>query len=127
MANHAGTNHVQIDVNKAANQMFISLNSRCMITVLPECTVTFLLIPELLGYSPGDQLKTLWYDIRLAVDHQKVDVIGGDHVVEYFQVKAFLGFKEPEMPAFPVPGEFQEKFLFVWRIGWVMCHTCPGI
>lgn len=117
MVCHASADHVKVDINKAADQVFIALNSSSVIAVLPEGSLSFLALIELLGGSPGDQLQALWDDIRPVIDHQQMDMIGGDHVVEYTQAKAFLGFKEPGMPAPPVPGEFQKKFLFVATVG----------
>ncbi len=126
MCYHAGSNHVEIDINKAADQVLISFNSCSMIAVFPEGSLSILALIEFLGRSPGYQLKAFWEDIRPAIDHQQMDMIGGDHIVENSQTKALFGFKEPGMPAPPVPGEFQEKFFFLWQ-RWVMCHTCPGI
>ena|GEM_PF-6291689 len=60
MSYYAGTNHIEIYINKAADQMFISLNSSSVIAVFPEGSLPFLALIEFLGGSPGDQLKALW-------------------------------------------------------------------
>lgn len=75
--------------------MFIPLDSSRMITVFPERSLTFFSLIELLGGSPGDQLKALWDDVRPGVDYQKVDMVGSDHVIEYPQAKALFGLKKP--------------------------------
>ena len=117
MGYQAGANHVEIDINKAANQVFILLNSSSMIAIFPEGSFSFLALIEFLSGSPGYQLKALWDDIRPAIDHQQMDMIGSDNIVEYPQAKALLGFKEPGMQAPPVHVEFKEKFLFVATVG----------
>lgn len=73
MAYHTGANHAQIDIYKAANQVFVPLDSGSMITVFPESSLSFLALIELLGGSPGDQLKAFRNDIRTTVDHQQVN------------------------------------------------------
>jgi hypothetical protein len=83
MGYYAGANHVEIDIDKAADQVFISLNSISVIAVFPEGSIPSLALIEFLGGSPGDQLKALWDDIRPAIDHQQMDMIGSDNIVEY--------------------------------------------
>jgi hypothetical protein len=50
MGHNASSNHVQIDINHALNQMRIRLYCRSMITIFPKGTLTILpLIISLLG------------------------------------------------------------------------------
>jgi hypothetical protein len=92
---HTGTDHVEIDINKAADQVLVSLNSSVMITVFPERSFSYFALIEFLSGSPGNQLKTFGDYIRPAIEDQQMDMIRGDRVVKYSQAIAFLGFKEP--------------------------------
>ena len=113
MGHHTSADHVEINIDKASDQVFISLYSSSVIAVLPERALSLFALIEFLGSSAGDQLKAAWDDLRTIIDDQKVDMIGGDNIVEYSQTKTFPGLKQPRLPAPSVLGEFQEKFLFV--------------
>ena len=95
MGYHSGADHIEIDINKAADQVYISFNSCSMITVFSERTLPFFALIEFLSGSPGAQLNAFWDDIRPAINHQQMIVIGGDHIVEYSQAKTLLGLEEP--------------------------------
>jgi hypothetical protein len=59
MVDHAGANHVQINVHQTPMQVLIGLNSRSMISVFPERSpARFALVIFLCGTS-SDQLHTL--------------------------------------------------------------------
>jgi hypothetical protein len=117
MGYHTGTDHVEININKAAYQVIVSLNGGGMIAVFPKSSFTLFTLIEFLGSSPGNQLETFGDDYRAAIDDQQMDVVGGHYIVENSQPKTLLGFKKSEKPPYSVPGEFQKKFLFVAPMG----------
>lgn len=93
--------------------MVALLNGGGMIAVFPVSSFTLFPLIEFLSSSPGNQLETFGDDLRATIDDQHMDMVGGHHVVQNSQPKAFLGFEEPAKPAPTVPGKFQKKFLFV--------------
>jgi len=69
MIHCAGPNHVEVDVNQAAMQVFVGLDRRGVITVLPERPVSILALVVFLRRSPGDELHTLRDNISAGVLH----------------------------------------------------------
>jgi hypothetical protein len=63
MGDNARSNHVQIDINHALNQMGIRLYCRSMITILPKGTLPILPLIVFLACSPRNQLHRLRYDL----------------------------------------------------------------
>lgn len=66
-----------------------------------------------LGGAPGDQLHAARNLALTAVMRQKMDMIGGDDVIEHTQAIAFPGLKQPLPPALAVSGELEQKFLLM--------------
>jgi hypothetical protein len=75
MGYHTGANHVEILINKATDQVFISLDSSCVIAVFPECAFSLFALIEFLGGSPGNQLQAFGDDILPAIDYQQMDML----------------------------------------------------
>jgi hypothetical protein len=79
-----------------------------MITVFP--VRSFSLLPQivLLARSPGDQLHRVgddaWFSV---VPNKKVDMVGGDGIVQHAEAVAFFCFEKPLHPPAPVPDELQ--------------------
>jgi hypothetical protein len=78
MSYQSGTNHVEININKTAYQVFALLNSGGVIAIFPECSFSFFTLIEFLGGSPGNKLKTSGDDIRPAINYQQMDMIRGN-------------------------------------------------
>ncbi len=109
-----GPDHVRVDVHHASDQVFISLNSRGMTTILPKGPRTVLPLIVLLTCPACNQLDRFGYGISiLVVAHQQVNVIGRDHVVRNGQSKSLLRLQQPCIPALPVARELEKKFSLV--------------
>jgi hypothetical protein len=119
MGDFTGPNHIQVDVGDAAVQMVVGFNCRGMITIFPESTFAILPQIELLGGSASDQLQA-WRNCFLTViQHQQMDVIGGDNEIEDFEAKTFLGLIQPMLIAPAVMREFQKEFLLVAAVSYM--------
>jgi hypothetical protein len=44
-------------------------------------------------------------------------MIGGDHVIQDAQAKAFPGSKQPSNPALSIPGKSKQKLFFMTSMG----------
>ena len=55
MVDNAGTNHIQIDVYQASQQMFTGFNGGRMVSILPEGTFPVFPTVIFLGSSSGDK------------------------------------------------------------------------
>ena len=96
MIDDSGSNHVHIDIDNTAQKVFALFDNRCVITVLPESTLSVLALVVLLACSASHKLNRLG-DVLLAeiiVDDQ-VDMIGRHGVVEDGQFVAFFGLIKP--------------------------------
>ena len=69
--NHcSGPDHVQVDKDEAADQVFVPLDGSCMITVFPKGAFPRFALIELLSGSAGDQLHAFRNGVRFGIDHQ---------------------------------------------------------
>lgn len=75
--------------------MFVSLNGRCMITVLPERSLTILALIVSLRCAAGDELHPLGVHVFARVLHQQMNVVGRDDVVENTKAETLLGLEQP--------------------------------
>jgi hypothetical protein len=94
MVDHAGANHVQINVHQTPMQVLIGLNSRSMISVFPERTLPPFALIVLLRGSPGDELHALSDNIGASISDQQMNVIRCHRVVEHAETKALLGLEK---------------------------------
>jgi hypothetical protein len=119
MGDFTGTNHIQVDIGDATVQMVVGFNCCGMIAIFPESTFAILPQIELLGGSAGYQLQALRNGFLTAIQHQQVDVIGGDNVIENLEAKTFLGLIQPMLIAAAIMRKFQEEFLLVAAMSYV--------
>ena len=75
VAYHAGSNHVQIDVDQTAEEMIVYFDGCGMIAVFPEGAFTLFPAIEFQTGSASDKLYALGNHFRFTVDHQQVDMI----------------------------------------------------
>jgi hypothetical protein len=52
------------------------IDSRCVITILPESTVMLLSVVKFLSGPASDQLKALRYSIEVIINDQKMNMTG---------------------------------------------------
>ncbi len=55
----------------------------------------------------------------LLVQNEKVNMIGGYHIIQYQQFEAPSGFEEPLKPSLPIPGKSKQKFTFMAPMGYM--------
>ena len=110
---HAGAHHVQIDVDKAAIQVVVTFNRRCVVAVFPEGTLATLAPVVVLRGAPRSQLHTARNHTLARVPHQEMNVVGSHHVVEDAQAETLLRFEEPVEIALPVAREPEQERLLV--------------
>lgn len=99
---HSGTNHVQIDINKATVQVVVSLDRRRMIAICPECAVASFPLIVFLPSAAGDQLHAIRDNVWTAVSNQKVNVVARHDAIKYRKTKALLRFKNPAQIKLPI-------------------------
>jgi len=76
MIDDPGTNHIQIYVKEASNQVFFRIDGCGMITILPKSTVPFFPPVICLGRSTGDKLNRFWNNLSVVAPvYQEVNVI----------------------------------------------------
>jgi hypothetical protein len=114
-----GTDHIEVYINQAAKQVFIAINCRCVIAILPECTVTLLALVKLLCGPTSDQLETLRYGIDVVINDQEMNMIGSDSIIQHLKAKSLFRLKEPVVPTLPVLGKLQQEFLFMATMGYM--------
>jgi len=95
MRDHSGTNHVQININKAAVQVLVDLDRRCMIAIFPECTVASFPLIVFLPSAAGDQLHPISDNVWTAVSNQKVNVVTRHDVIKYRKTEALPSLRKP--------------------------------
>jgi hypothetical protein len=110
MSHDPGAHHIQIDVHQTAMQMLIGFDSRCVISILPKGSLPRFSLVVFLRGAPRNELHALGNNVRACVLDQQVDMIGRDHVIEYAQTKALLGFEKPMEITATITRELQEKF-----------------
>ena len=83
--------------------------------VLPKCPqASFALIVR---HPAENELHALGDGVLLAVQDEKMHVIGRNREIEYAQPVAFLVLKEPVAPATSIPGEIHKELSLVASIG----------
>ena len=88
--------------------MAAAFNGRGMIPVFPKGSFTVSPLIILLAGPPGYELHGLGNDLMIVIDgNQKMDMIGGDHIIQNGQSKSLPGFREPAQSALTVFGKFQ--------------------
>src|SRR6266850_6027749 len=105
MAHNSGTHHVQVNVDETAMEMDVGFDGGGVITVLPEGAQAPLPAVVLLRGLTGDQLHAACDGAFFGVLYQQVNVVGGDHVIEYAQPKSLACFVEPAQVVASIPGE----------------------
>ena len=85
MIDNASTHHIQIDVNKAANQVLIRGNGRGKVTALPKCPLSRFTLIVFLAHPASDQLHASGNLSMAEVSCQQVNVVAGCDVVQYRQ------------------------------------------
>jgi len=115
---NAGPNHIHVHVNQTLNQMVVCFHRRRMIPVLPESTFSLLPLIIFLPRPSCYQLYGFRDDISFSVvSYQEMDVVGGHHVIQNAQTKAFPGLEKPSQPSPSVPGKLQQKFFLMAAMG----------
>lgn len=92
MSDRPGPNHVAVHVEETACQVLIGLYGGGVVSVFPEGTFSALALVVGLRRSARNQLHIFRDDVVARIQHQQVDVIGGNDVVEYAQAVALLRF-----------------------------------
>ncbi len=74
MLDHAGTNHIQIDVYQTPQQMLSGFDGGCMVAVLPQSTFALFSLIVLLGRSSDDQPHRGWDNLKgqIAIEFQAI-------------------------------------------------------
>jgi hypothetical protein len=80
-----------------------------MVAVLPVGTLTALAQIVLSPRAPGDKLHAAGEYIIPVVLDQKMDVVGGDDVIEHAQPVTLPRFVQPAQIAAPVACEFEQE------------------
>ena len=115
---NAGSNHIEVHINKALNQMTACFNCRRMITVFPESAFPILPLIKLLGCSSRNQLNRFRNYISAAVvPDEEMDMIGCNRIIEHAQAVALPGLEKPPKPPVAVYGKLEKKFLLVTSMG----------
>jgi len=109
---------VKIDIYDATKKMLSSIRCRCVISILPKGTLSFLPLIVFLSGSTCHELYGSRNDDSITIVHdKKVNVVGGDHIVQDCQTIAPPGLIEPLKPFSPVLGKLQEKFSLMASVG----------
>lgn len=83
MAYRTGTHHVQIHTDRILDEMLVGFHSRCMVAILLKGALASLSVVVLLPGSSCNELHGPRDNLTLtAVNNQKMDVVGRDHVVQ---------------------------------------------
>jgi len=108
------TNHIEIDIEEALNQVAACFHSRRMITIFPVCPLPILPLIIFLTSPSCNQLNGIRDYVSFAVVSDKeVDVVGRHHVVEHAQTEALLGFEKPLEITTPISAKLEQKFFLV--------------
>jgi hypothetical protein len=70
------TNHVQININQALNQMGIRLYGRSVISIFPKGSLTVLPLIVFLTCPARDQLHRFWYNpLSLIIPYHQMNMV----------------------------------------------------
>jgi hypothetical protein len=75
--------------------------------VLPKRAVPSLALVVFLSGAAGNQLYTAGDNVWAGVFGQKMDMVGGDHVIQHRKTEALFGFEYPAQITAPVARELQ--------------------
>src|SRR5262245_47137249 len=117
MIHHAGSNHVQIDVDYTAMQMLVGFNSGGMIAIFPEGPLSPLALVVFLRRAASDELHALSNHVSACVFDQKMNVVRGDHIVEHTQSKPLPRFEEPVEITPSIKRKLEQKLSLVAAVG----------
>ena len=96
MLHNTATNHVEIDVNEALDQVLVGFNRSRMVAIFPVRPFPTLPLIELLPCSSRDQLDRVRDRVPVSVVlDKKMDMVGGDRVIENAEAISLPGFKQP--------------------------------
>ena len=94
MLDNPGTNHIEIDVNKALRQMLIRFNCCRMIPIFPVGSFPALSLIEFLARPSGNQLDRFGYYVSITIiPDKKMNVIRGHGVIEHAKAVTLLASK----------------------------------
>jgi hypothetical protein len=100
--------HVQIDIDKAAAQLFAGLYGSRMVAIFPESPFAVLSLVIFLTDATRYQLNGWSYGFGLVmVFHKQMDMIGGNRIVQDLHGKPGASFAQPAYKTMPVMSEFQ--------------------
>jgi hypothetical protein len=102
MIYHARADHVEIDIDQTAMQVLVILDSRGVITIFPECSLTILALVVLPRRTAREELHALRNRVCSRIFDEEVDVIGCHQVVEHRQAEPLLRFKNPMQVTAPI-------------------------
>ena len=123
MLHHPCPDHFEIHVDDATKEMLVGLHDRRMVAVFPEGSFSLLPPAEFLCGAAGDELHGSGASLPLSsILYRKVDVVGGDRVVQDMEIIALLRFEEPVEPPFAIGGKLEQEILPVAPVGDV-----PGV
>ena len=124
MADSTDSDHIQVNIQHAADQMGVILNSGCVVTIFPECAFSIFPYIVRLGCATGDQLYGLGQRMAMPrILDKKMNMIRCNGKIEYRQRIPLFRLIQPTQPAFAIPGEFKQKLLFVAPMGNVPYQT----
>jgi len=109
MPHYAGAHHIQIDVYEASMQVLVGLDRRCVVAIFPEGAVTILALIVCSGRAAGDELHAPSNLVVTALAHEKMDVVGGDDVIEHAQAEALPRLAQPAQIAASVTRELEQE------------------
>ncbi len=108
------SNHVQIDVHDAPNQVIFTLHRSRVVPVFPECALSLLPLIVALCGAPRRQLETPWNDVGPGpVVYEEMNVVRRCTVVQHDKPVTLLCLVQPPEPLLSVPGELQQEFLLM--------------
>jgi hypothetical protein len=111
VVHHAGTHHVEVDVDETAPEVLAALHRRRVVAILPKGPVAMLAIVVRLCGPTGQQLQAAGDLTAPLVAHQQMHVIGGDDVVEHAEPVALARRVQPADPGAPIAREAQQELL----------------
>ena len=114
MSHDTGAHHIQVDVDHASQKVIPALDSRGVIPVFPERPMPLLPVVVFLSRAARRQLQAAGDRIGLTlVDHEQMDVIGGDHVIQEMQTLLTARLFQPIQISSSISIESQQEILLV--------------
>ena len=111
-------NRVKIDIYDTTEKMLSCFYCCCVVSILPKCSLSILPLIVFLPRSTCDELYGSRNDLSITiVGDKKVNVVGGDHIVQDCQTIAPPGLIEPVKPSSSVLGKLQKKFPLMASVG----------